>query len=284
MIPNALEEAQRRAASTYNAAADFYDRSALSFWNYFGGQTIKLLSLPPGSSVLDVCCGTGASALSAAKLVGSQGKVIGVDVAKELLELARAKAAQQHLGNIQLELGDMLSLRFPSESFNAVVCVFGIFFVPDMAMAVRELWRLVRPGGQLAVTTWGPNPFEPANNAFWRSIKNARAELYKDFNPWDRINNPANLKNILREGGVEAPKITAENRLHPISSAEDWWTIVLGSGYRGTVEQLTASERERVKDANLAFIREAKISAIETNVLYALATKSGATLPTASIQ
>ena len=110
------------------------------------------------------------------KLVGPRGKVIGVDLAKELLELARTKAAQRRLGNIQFELGDMLSLRFPSESFDAVVCVFGIFFVPDMAKAVRELWRLVRRGGQLAVTTWGPNLFEPANTAFWRSIKNVRAE------------------------------------------------------------------------------------------------------------
>jgi ubiquinone/menaquinone biosynthesis C-methylase UbiE len=284
MTTNLPEEAQRRAAFTYNAAADSYDRSPLSFWNYFGGQTIERLSLPLGSSVLDVCCGAGASALPAAKRVGPRGKVIGVDLAKELLELGRAKAARQDFGNIQFELGDMLSLRFPSESFDAVVCVFGIFFVPDMAKAVRELWRLVRPGGQLAVTTWGPNFFEPANSAFWRSIKDVRTELYKSFNPWDRINNPANLEEILRDGGVEAPKIAAENRLHPINSAEDWWTVVLGSGYRGTIEQLKASERERVKDANLAFIREAKISAIETNVLYALATKSGATLPTANIQ
>jgi ubiquinone/menaquinone biosynthesis C-methylase UbiE len=284
MTTNLPEEAQRRAAFTYDAAADSYDRSPLSFWNYFGGQTVERLSLQPGSSVLDVCCGAGASALPAAKRVGPRGKVTGVDLAKELLELARAKAARQHFGNIQFELGDMLSLRFPSESFDAVVCVFGIFFVPDMAKAVRELWRLVRPGGQLAVTTWGPNFFEPANSAFWRSIKNVRAELYKGFNPWDRINDPENLEKILREGGVEAPKIIAENRLHPVSSAEDWWTIILGSGYRGTIEQLNASERERVKDANLAFIREAKISAIETNVLYALATKSGATRPTANVQ
>ena len=281
---NVPEEAQRRAAFTYNAAADSYDRSPLNFWNYFGGQTIERLSLLPGSSVLDVCCGAGASTLSAAKLVGPRGKVIGVDLAKELLELARAKAARQRLSNIQFELGDMLSLRFPNESFDALVCAFGIFFVPDMAKAVRELWRLVRRGGQLGVTTWGLNLFEPANTAFWRSIKNVRAELYKDFNPWDRINDPANLEKILREGGVEAQKITAENRLHPISSAEDWWTIVLGSGYRGTIEQLNASEQERVKDANLAFIREVKISAIETNVLYALATKSGAKSPTANVQ
>ena len=105
----------------------------------------------------------------------------------------------------------------------------------------------VRRGGQLAVTTWGPNLFESANTAFWSSIKNVRAELYKGFNPWDRINDPAGLEKILNEGGVEAPKIIAENRLHLISSAEDWWTIVLGSGYRGTIEQLNASEREKVK-------------------------------------
>ena len=51
--------------------------------------------------------------------------------------------------------------------------------------------------------------------------------------------------------------------------------IVLGSGYRGTIEQLNPSERERVKEANFAFIRDEEISAIETNVLYALATKPG---------
>jgi ubiquinone/menaquinone biosynthesis C-methylase UbiE len=268
-------DAQRRAAFAYNAAADFYDASPLGFWNYFGRKTIELLSLRNGSRVLDACCGAGASALPAAEFVGPKGKVIGVDVAQSLLELARAKAAQRRLGNTRFELGDLLSLRFPNESFDAAVCVFGIFFVPDMAAAVKELWRCVRPGGQLAVTTWGPNLFEPANSAFWTSIKDVRADLYKGFNPWDRINDPASLMMIMREGGVESAKIGDENRLHPISSVEDWWTIVLGSGYRGTIEQLNPSERERVKEANLAFIRDEKISAIETNVLYALATKPG---------
>ena len=268
-------DAQRRAAFAYNAAADFYDASPLAFWNYFGRKTIERLSLQNGSLVIDLCCGAGASALPAAEFVGPEGKVIGVDVAQSLLELARAKAAQRRLGNTRFELGDLLSLRFPNESFDAAVCVFGIFFVPDMAAGVRELWRCVRRGGQVAVTTWGPNLFEPANSAFWASIKDVRADLYKGFNPWDRISDPASLMTIMKEGGVESAKIAEENRLHPISSAEDWWTIVLGSGYRGTIEQLNPSERERVKEANLAFLRDEKISAIETNVLYALATKPG---------
>ena len=197
MKANMPENAQDRAAFTYNAAADFFDASPLSFWDYFGRRTIELASLPSGSRVLDVCCGTGASALPAAEAVGPTGKVIGVDLAKQLLESARAKAIQRRLGNIEFEIGDMLSLRFPVASFDAVVCVFGIFFVPDMAKAVSELWRRIRPGGKLAVTTWGPNFCEPASDAFWRSIKNVRPDLHKGFNPWDRIDSPASLREYL---------------------------------------------------------------------------------------
>jgi ubiquinone/menaquinone biosynthesis C-methylase UbiE len=276
MKTNRQDEAQRRAAFAYNAAADSYDASPLGFWNYFGRRTIELLSLPIGSRVLDVCCGAGASALPAAELTGPTGKVVGVDLSEKLLDLARTKATQRRLANINFELGDMLTLRFPSESFDAVVCVFGIFFVPDMEMAVRELWRCIRLGGQLAVTTWGrPNLFEPANSAFWQSIQDVRPDLYKGFNPWDRISDPVDLEKILNAGSVASPKIIAENRLHPINSPKDWWTIILGSGYRGTIEQLSPADRQRVKEANLAFIRDKKISSIETNVLYALATKAG---------
>jgi hypothetical protein len=124
------------------------------------------------------------------------------------------------------------------------------------------------------VTTLGPNFFEPANSAFWGSIKKVRPDLHKAFNPWDRINDPVSLGRLLNGGGVESPTIIAENRSHRINSAEDWWTILLGSGYRGTIEQLSRSERERVKEANLAFINAERISSIETNVLYARAAKS----------
>src|SRR5215467_5553260 len=273
MKANMPQGAQDRAAFTYNAAADTYDASPLGFWDYFGRRTIELASLPSGSRVLDVCCGAGASALPAAEAVGPKGNVIGVDLATQLLDLARTKAIQWRLSNIEFEVGDMLSLRFPAASFDAAVCVFGIFFVPDMAKAVSELWSRIRSGGKLAVTTWGRNFCEPANGAFWDSIKDVRPHLYKGFNPWDRIDNPASLRKILNEAGVASPQINAEDRLHPISSAEDWWAIVLGSGYRGTIEQLTQAEREKVKQANLAFIRDENISAVETNVLYALTTK-----------
>ena len=95
-------------------------------------------------------------ALPAAEAVGPQGKVVAVDLAKRLVQLGEAKARAKGLRNIEFKTGDMLALDYPDASFDVVVCVFGIFFVPDMAAAARELWRIVRPGGRLAITTWGP--------------------------------------------------------------------------------------------------------------------------------
>jgi ubiquinone/menaquinone biosynthesis C-methylase UbiE len=125
---------------------------------------VSRLRLAPGVSVLDLCCGHGASALAAAKAVGATGPVLGVDVAGPLLELARARAAEEGLAKFEFRQGDATCTGFPAGSFDAVVCVFGVFFPADMEAFVAEMWRLVRPGGVLAITTWGPGLFEPANS------------------------------------------------------------------------------------------------------------------------
>src|SRR5277367_4107175 len=104
------EDARNRAASTYNAAADFYDDPANSFWERFGRRTIERLQLNRGATVLDVCCGSGGSALPAAEAVGPSGSVLGVDLADRLLEKARAKAKARALPNVQFRVGDLLNL------------------------------------------------------------------------------------------------------------------------------------------------------------------------------
>ena len=110
-------DAQRRAAFAYNAASDFYDASPLGFWNYFGRKTIERLSLQNGSRVLDACCGAGASALSAAELVGPKGKVIGIDI-KKIEPLTKAFFIQ---GNIQDEEIINSILKFSNSSVDVVL-------------------------------------------------------------------------------------------------------------------------------------------------------------------
>ena len=141
------EPAKLKAATTYNAAADHFDDGPLAFWDRYGRETIERLRLKPGSIVLDVGCGSGASAIPAAKAVGPHGRVIGADLAERLLVMAQAKADAQKLINATFRQADMENLGYSDDSFDAVVCVFAIFFVPDMVKQVRELWRMVRAGG-----------------------------------------------------------------------------------------------------------------------------------------
>jgi len=219
------------------------------------------------------------SAIPAAEAVGPDGFVLGVDLAENLLELARIKASNRGLKHIEFRTGDMLDLGLRESSFDAVICVFGIFFLPDMQAAARELWRLVRPEGKLAITTWGPRFFEPMSTAFWNAVREVRPDLYKGFNPWDRVSDPESLRSMLAGAGVTPLEVVLEAGTHPLLSPDDWWSRVLGSGYRGTIEQLDVESRERVRRDNLKFINESGVTSVEANVIYAVATKSQDGLP-----
>lgn len=268
-----VEAAKVKAAATYNSASNFFDHPANSFWDRFGQATINRLNLQVGQAVLDVCCGTGASALPAAEAVGKGGRVLGIDLADNLLQLARNKAEQRGLTQVEFKQGDMMSIDPAAALFDSVVCVFGIFFVPDMPAAVRVLWSRVKPGGKLAITTWGEDFFEPANTAFWTSIQREAPALHKSFNPWDRISQPTSLAEMLSEAGIESVEIEEQRGIHPINSPEDWWTTLIGTGYRGTIDQLDAGSLARVRQANLEFIDQADIKGIAANVIYATALK-----------
>jgi ubiquinone/menaquinone biosynthesis C-methylase UbiE len=268
-----MDPAKQKAATTYNAASDHFDDSPLAFWDRYGRRTVERLQLRPGSSVLDVGCGSGASAIPAATLVGPSGRVVGADLAGQLLELARTKAHANKLENIEFLEADMEQLGYPNESFDAVVCVFAIFFVPDMVKQVRELWRMVRPGGNLAITTWGPRMFEPGSAAWWAAVKKYRPDLHTAFNPWERIVTVPAVERLLSESGIAGAEVVAEDGRQPLSSPDDWWTVVLGSGYRWTLEQMDGETAARVKAENLKTVRENMTESIETNVIYAVATK-----------
>lgn len=267
-----IEAAKRKVQQTYNAAADHFDAPPLAFWSRCGARTVERLGLPAGGRVLDVCCGSGASALPAARAVGTEGFVTAVDLSAGLLELARAKANATGLENIEFVQGDMTALDYPDGHFDAVVCVFGIFFVPDMTRQVAELFRMVAPGGQLAITTWGPQLFAPAYEVWLDAVRHVRPDLYSAFTPWDRITTPSAVETLLREGGVPTVDVAAEAGGQELNSPDDLWTIALGSGLRWTIDQL-GDDAVAVKDELLTWAAADQVRRVEVNAIYAVGSK-----------
>ena len=264
-----------RASRTYGAAADHYRRPALGFWDRSGAATVSRLRLAPGAAVLDLCCGAGASALPAARAVGPSGRVLGIDIAAPILQLARARAAEEGLANIEFRPGDATRTGLPDGGFDAVVCVFGVFFAPDMAAFVREMWRLTGPRGVLAVTTWGPGLWEPASSVFWRCVGEVEPALYKAFNPWDEITTPALLAGLFSRAGVPDPAVEAAAGEHRLEHPDRFWHIVLGSGYRATVDALSPEQRDRVRESVQAELRSRQITSLRTDVVFGTAARPG---------
>ena len=274
-MSDTLEGAKRKAETAFNAAADHFDAVPLEFWNRYGRSTIERAKLPRGAHVLDVCCGTGASALPAAEAVGPRGSVVAVDLAEDLLALGCSKARSAALHWLEFRRGDMTALGFANGEFDAVICVFGIFFVPDMEAQVAELWRMVRPGGRLAITTWGPDIFAPAYAAWQAAVRRVRPDLHSSFNPWDRITTPDAVQKLLADAGVRDAEVAAEEGWQSLRSPEDFWTIALGSGLRWTIDQMGAALAAGVKQEIVATLSAAKIARVATNVIYAVAHKGG---------
>ncbi|MEM7306128.1 MAG: nickel-binding protein [Planctomycetota bacterium] len=271
---DALGGDKARIRATYDAAADHFDAPPLGFWARAGRRTVDLLDPQPGARVLDVGCGSGASALPAAVRVGADGYVLGVDLSQELLGLAREKARDLSLGNTEFRVSDMTALGLPDGHFDAVVSVFSLFFVEDMPALLGDLWRLVRPGGRLAVGTWGARVFEPANSVWWRTVLEECPDLRLPFRPWERIQEPASLAGLFEGAGIPAPTVQAVEDRQPLDAADDWWTIVLGSGMRRTVEQIGPAAADRVRRRTLEHLTAGGVRQVECNTLHAVATKA----------
>ncbi|MBI2894659.1 MAG: methyltransferase domain-containing protein [Deltaproteobacteria bacterium] len=115
-----------------------------------------------GHRVLDIASGTGEPAIPAAQRVGPTGRVVGTDFVEQMLVVAREKAAMLGLDNLELRQVDCEALDVPPSSFDAVLCRWGIMFMPDPALCLRRAYEALKPGGRCAVACWaapGKNPW-----------------------------------------------------------------------------------------------------------------------------
>jgi SAM-dependent methyltransferase len=167
-------------------------------------RLVAAANIQPGHHVLDVACGTGVLARTAADVVAPAGSVTGLDRDPGMLAVARHRGP-----DIVWREGSASELPFPDATFDAVVSQFGLMFFPDQVGAIREMWRVLKPGRRLAIAVWGSLADTPAYGTEVALIERvagskAGAVMRMPFSLGDR----AAFQALFEQAGVDLTSLT----------------------------------------------------------------------------
>jgi len=173
------------------------------------GNPTALLSLTPGETVLDLGSGGGVDCFLASRKVGPDGRVIGVDMTPEMVATARANARRGGFSNVEFRLGEIEHLPVADGMVDVVVSNCVINLVPDKGQAYREAFRVLRPGGRLAITdvvaTRPISAEQRADPSLWSSCSSGALEI-------DRV------REALEAGGFGRIELILRDTAEPLNS------------------------------------------------------------------
>src|SRR3954452_4532167 len=211
-------------------------------------RMLDLAALRPGQRVLELACGPGGLGLAAAARVEPDGEVVLSDVAAEMSAIAGARAEAAGVGNVSTAVLDLEEIDQPYASYDAVLCREGFMFALHPAHAARELSRVLRPGGRVALAVWGPRERNP-----WLGvIFDAVSEQVGAPIPPPGIPGPFALGDAERVGALLSDAgfqdVTVSEQPEPLraGSFDEWWSRT--SALAGPLSKILAAQPAETVD------------------------------------
>jgi ubiquinone/menaquinone biosynthesis C-methylase UbiE len=268
-----LDAARRWVHQGWEEVAAAYAADPLGLFEKCARRLLDLLQPPSGTVLLDIGTGGGAVAWQASSWVGSEGRVVGSDIAMSMLRYAKRARAAPGSGVDGFCQMDAERLGFADGSFDVVVCAFSLFQFPDMGRALAEMARVTRPGGQVGLSNWAPGYFTP--------IAGMQRALFHEFGLRPILANPIafkpdELRAMLESAGFSRVQLQIDQVDRCFAGAQAVWDYNMSMGPFPMMvrHQLPEAERQRLHERFLEMV--ASIASQEGirctfHVLYALA-------------
>ena len=205
-----------------SSAAEIYDEFLpAAMFNQWVPRVLERVGVAPGMRVLDVACGTGVLAIGAADAVKPNGSVVGLDLNPGMLAVANQKAP-----HIDWREGPAEALAFDEASFDAVVSQFGLMFFQDKPLAIREIVRVLRPGGRFAIAVWDTLDRVPGYAALTHLLgrlfgEEAAESLRAPYS----LGDTKAIASLFSAAGVADVQITTLDGIARYPSIRDWMHI-----------------------------------------------------------
>jgi ubiquinone/menaquinone biosynthesis C-methylase UbiE len=213
----------------WDAIAAGFDQHVTALTIAFGENVLSRLPLRPGVRVLDVGCGSGGLSIPAASMGAA---VIAVDIAPTMIERLTARAHAEGLSTLRARVGDGTALDLEDDSFDIAVSLNGVSLFPDLAGGLAEMVRVTRPGGEVAIMTFGPLPevefisyFLGALRATAPEAVPASAEPMLPF----RLADASVFETALRTAGLRDVSVETVPWETPFESVDDLLDVVMAS-------------------------------------------------------
>lgn len=217
-------------------------------------RLIEVAAIQAGHRVLDIASGTGEPAIPMAQLVGETGFVVGTDLSDDMLAVAREKAHQLSVTNIEFHRVDGETLAFDPESFNATTMRWGLMFMPEPEKILGQIHGLLKDEGRIAVACWA----EPERNPFFTHIMGILMKYMDVPKPPEgapgvfAFANPDRLTQTLAQSGFRDVEIEdLEVTMFEADSGEEYWQMMVDIA--GPITQLVQQMDNQTRDT---FIRD----------------------------
>ncbi len=212
---------------------------------------LERAALRPGEAVLDIATGPGTVARLAAEQVGPQGRVVGADFSEAMIAIAKAKPQTAGAARIEYVVSPAAPLPVEDAVFDVVTCQQGLQFFPDRAAAIREMHRVLKPGGRVAAAVWREIAFQPPFAALDAALREClpayQAEPYGLPFRWPKA---AELVEACRDQGFADLSVTEVRRTLTFEGGvAQFISSLAASPLATTVAQLDAQTRARLWSA-----------------------------------